>query len=101
MADQPERPQTDEQGPPPTPFDHPLFLPVILIGLTLWFGYDGFISDDPDMQEHLTFNRGGFAVTLLASIWFGWKGLKEWRQTRGERSRREEESEGSRPPPIA
>jgi hypothetical protein len=29
------------QGPPPTPFDHPLFLPVLLFAGMLWFGYDG------------------------------------------------------------
>jgi hypothetical protein len=101
MTEQPERPQRDEEGPPPTPFDHPLFLPTILVGLTLWFGYDGFISDDPKMLEHLTFNRGGFALLLLLSIWFGFKGFKEWKQTKEDRSQTEGDSEGSRPPPIA
>lgn len=90
-----------EQTPAPTPFDHPLFLPVILIGLTLWFGYDGFIEDDPEMLEHLTFNRVGFAVLLLASLWFGYRGLKEWNQMKRDRSGDAEGSEGSRPPPIA
>jgi hypothetical protein len=101
MADEPERQRRDEQGPPPTPIDHPLFLPVILVGLALWFGYDGFISDDPKMREHLTFNRGGFALTALGAIWSGYRGLREWKQMRKDRSQEKEEgSEGSRPPPI-
>ncbi|MBW2293788.1 MAG: hypothetical protein JRG94_15960, partial [Deltaproteobacteria bacterium] len=36
--------EMEEQAP--TPFDHPLFLPVLLSGLTLWFGYDGWINQD-------------------------------------------------------
>jgi len=101
MAEQPERQQRDDEGPPPTPFDHPLFLPTILVGLTLWFGYDGFISDDPKMLEHLAFNRGGFALLLLLSIWFGFKGFKEWKHMKEDRSQKQDDSEGSRPPPIA
>ena len=53
------------------------------------------------MLEHLTFNRGGFALLLLLSIRFGFKGFKEWKQTKEDRSQTEGDSEGSRPPPIA
>jgi hypothetical protein len=67
-------------GPAETPFDHPLFLPAILAGLWVWFGYDGFINQDPDMLEHLTFNRSGFAVLTLTTAWFGFKGWKELRE---------------------
>jgi hypothetical protein len=66
----------------PTPFDHPLFLPVLLSGLTLWFGYDGFLNSDPDMLEHLTFNRVGFAALFTASIYYGFRGYKEWKEER-------------------
>jgi hypothetical protein len=67
-------------APPPTPFDHPLFLPAILSGLALWFGYDGWFN--PEMGEHLSFNRYGFGVLLLGAIWFGYKGLQEIRESR-------------------
>ncbi len=88
MADDPERRSkeqeaedpADEEGPVETPFDHPLFLPVILVGLSLWFFYDGFINQDPDMLEHLTFNRGGFAILSVAAVWFGYKGWQEMRK---------------------
>ena len=30
----------EEVAPAPTPFDHPLFLPAVCIGFTVWFGYD-------------------------------------------------------------
>jgi hypothetical protein len=63
--------------PADTPFDHPLFLPAILAGLCVWFGYDGFINQDPEMLEHLSFNRGGFALLSVATAWFGYKGWKE------------------------
>lgn len=70
-----------EQRPPPTPFDHPLFLPVLLVAGAIWFGYDGWINQDPDMLEHRDFNRYGFAVLAVLAGWFGFKGLREWRST--------------------
>ncbi|MDP6977124.1 MAG: hypothetical protein QF570_00800 [Myxococcota bacterium] len=66
----------------PTPFDHPLFLPVLLAGLTLWFGYDGWLNDDPNMQEHLTFNRVGFGLLLCGAIYYGVQGYREWKEER-------------------
>ena len=62
-----------------TPFDHPLFLPVVLLGLSLWFLWDGFIAP---MEEHLAFNRWGFAVLALATLYFGVQGLREMRRGR-------------------
>ncbi len=47
----------DRRGPPPNPIHHPLFLPVLLVAFTLWFGYDAFLTTDPEMHEHQTFNR--------------------------------------------
>jgi len=67
----------EEEGPPPTPFDHPLFLPVVLVGLALWFGYDGFINQDPDMLEHLTFNRVGFVALAIGAAWYSYQAYRE------------------------
>jgi hypothetical protein len=75
----PDRPEI-----PPTPFDNPLFLPVLLFAGMLWFGYDGFLTSDPDMLEHQTFNRGGFAVLALLTLYYGYKGLKEYREDRAQ-----------------
>ena len=74
------------QGPPPTPFDHPLFLPALLVAGMVWFGYDGWINQDPDMLEHRTFNQWGFAVLTLLAIWFGRKGWREWQEERREKA---------------
>jgi hypothetical protein len=81
------------QGPPPTPFDHPLFLPVLLFAGMLWFGYDGWIETDPEMVEHSTFNRWGFGVLTLLTAWFGYKGFNEYQADKAARER-EDESPG-------
>ncbi len=91
MADSEEEPQQEQpphdpssqeqaelEGPAPTPFDHPLFLPILLFGLSVWFGYDGWFN--PAMEEHRTFNQGGFVVLSLATAWFGIKGYREWKE---------------------
>jgi hypothetical protein len=72
--------QNEEEEQAPTPFDHPLFMPVLLGGLMFWFGYDGFLNDDPDMAEHITFNRVGFAVLFVGTIYTGITGYKEWKE---------------------
>lgn len=47
----------ERRGPPPNPLYHPLFLPVLLVAFTLWFGFDAFLTTDPEMLEHRKFNR--------------------------------------------
>jgi hypothetical protein len=91
-ADQAEQPsaQQEEDGPP-TPFDHPLFLPVLLFAGMLWFGYDGFINSDPDMTEHRVFNQVGFALLTVLTAFYGYKGYQEFQQDK----RREEEERRS------
>ena len=46
----------ERRGPPPNPLYHPLFLPVLLVAFTMWFGWDAFLTSDPDMAKHQTFN---------------------------------------------
>ncbi|MEE2679981.1 MAG: hypothetical protein VX546_15470 [Myxococcota bacterium] len=70
-------PGPEEERPPKTPFDNPLFLPVVLWAFTLWFAYDAWIVP---MEEHLAFNRYGFFVALAAAIWFTRTGLRERRE---------------------
>jgi hypothetical protein len=66
-----EAPETEGESEeiPRNPFDNPLFLPVLLFGLALWFGYDGWINQDPKMLEHLDFNRYGFGVLVVGFVW--------------------------------
>ena len=56
-SDAPQGQDTERRGPPPNPIHHPLFLPVLLVAFILWFGFDGFITTDPEMLEHRNFNR--------------------------------------------
>jgi hypothetical protein len=59
-----------------TPFDNPFFLPVLLIGFTIWFIYDGWFN--PEM-EWIKFNRVGAGVFSLLAIWFSVKAVRERR----------------------
>jgi hypothetical protein len=82
-AQQAERVETgdeedDDEGG--NPFDHPAFLPAVLWPMALWFGYDGWINQDPGMLEHVTFNRGGFAVLVVLGIYFTVKAVREMRE---------------------
>ncbi len=60
----------------PTPFDNPFFLPVLLIGFSLWFIYDGWLN--PEM-EWIKFNRVGAAIFSVLAIWFTAKAIRERR----------------------
>jgi hypothetical protein len=59
-----------------TPFDHPYFLPALLIAFTVWFGYDGWLN--PDTQSIL-FNRWGFVILLPMAAWFTLQAVRERR----------------------
>lgn len=54
-----------ENKPPALPPINPYVFPVLLAGFGLWCFYDGFLSSDPNMQKHLTFNRVASVVLLL------------------------------------
>jgi len=80
MSERERDPETD--GPDeddelaPTPFDGPWVLPAVLLGLAIWFGYDGFLNPDPDMQRWWWFNQGGAAVFAVGAVFFGWRALR-------------------------
>lgn len=50
-----------------SPFDHPLFLPVLLLAMTLWFGYDGWFNHS---IESVRFNRYGFFFLAGFTFYF-------------------------------
>jgi hypothetical protein len=64
-ADESE-PQEEGQGAS-SPFDHPAFLPVILVAVALWFGFDGWFNEE---IESVRFNRYGFGFLLGAALYF-------------------------------
>jgi hypothetical protein len=67
-----------------SPFDHPAFLPVLLWGLAVWFGYDGWINRDPSMLEHVAFNRWGFGILVVLGSYFTIQSIREVRARDGE-----------------
>jgi hypothetical protein len=64
----------EEEEIAPTPFDNPFFLPVILIGFSIWFIYDGWFN--PDM-EWIKFNRGGAVITLVLGAYYTYRAVRE------------------------
>ena len=66
----------EEESPASTPFDNPFFLPVVLWGLALWFGWD-IVTDAEAYQNYPMFNLGGFAVLSVLAIYFTRSALKE------------------------
>jgi hypothetical protein len=59
-----------------SPFDHPAFLPVLIWGLALWFGFDGWFN--PKI-ESVMFNRYGFGVLVVLGIYFTVQSIREVR----------------------
>ena len=68
----------ERRGPPPNPLYHPLFLPVLLVAFTLWFGYDAFLTTDPEMLEHRTFNRIMYLVMQPICLRAVPRGIREF-----------------------
>ena len=68
--------QAEDDEDAPSPFDHPAFLPVLLWGLALWFGYDGWFNES---IEAVDFNRYGFGVLVVAAVYYTFKAVREAR----------------------
>ncbi len=69
--------ESEEQST--TPFDHPFFLPVLLIVFSLWFGYDGWLNADFN-PEWITFNRWGFFLLLPLAVYYTIQAVRETRR---------------------
>ena len=64
-AGESEPPEEEENAS--SPFDHPAFLPVILVAVALWFGFDGWFNEE---IESVRFNRYGFGFLVGAALYF-------------------------------
>lgn len=87
--------RAERRGPPPNPLYHPLFLPILLIAFSLWFGYDGFLTTDPEMLEHQTFNRVMFFIMLPICLWTVPRGIREFREDQARAAREQHERRSS------
>ena len=59
--------EQDDDEPAGSPFDHPAFLPVLVLAMAVWFGYDGWFNES---IESVRFNRYGFGFLLGAGVYF-------------------------------
>ena len=85
MSDQPNDREPDStEGDAPTPFDHPLFFPALLLAGVVWFGYDGWLNPEyqpgGELHKHLGFSRWGAAALFVGLVYSGYRGLQELRE---------------------
>ena len=67
----------------PTPFDHPLAFPLLLLAMGLWFGYDGWFN--PKIKA-VMFNKVMFVIFALGFVITMWISVREMRQSREQKS---------------
>ena len=77
MAKSPNEPAKKEPAKPPE--ISPFVFPVILAAMGIWCLYDGFFSTNPEMQEHLLFNR------VLGGVLLPWALIDFYRTFRSEK----------------
>lgn len=88
MADETPKPNDAAPAGKPAPrrsmgpFDHPWFLPGLLYLFTLWFAYDGWINQDPEMMEHQTFNRVGAVIWAVGAVYYTIQNIRDQRRAR-------------------
>ena len=90
VENQDERESQDDEGGKedfaPTPFEHPLFFPAVMLAFLLWFGYDGWLNPEyqegGDKHESLGFSRWGAGAILVAFAYFTYRGLQVMREDR-------------------
>lgn len=82
-SEAPDTARRERRGPPPNPLYHPLFLPILLTLFSLWFGWDGFFTTDPEMLEHRTFNQVMFFLILPICAFAVPRGIKEFHEEQG------------------
>lgn len=63
--------QDKQKNAPPAM--NPYVFTVLLIGFGLWCFWDGFLTTDPEMVEHATFNR---VLSIILLSWGGYDFFK-------------------------
>jgi hypothetical protein len=76
LEEQPPASDGGDEEEASSPFDHPAFLPVLLWGLAIWFGWDGWFN--PEIKS-IMFNRVTFGVLVVLGIYFTVQSLREAR----------------------
>ena len=74
--------------PTPTPFDHPLAFPLLVGGLGLWFGYDGWFNPE---TKSVGFNQIMFGVCSVVFLLTMYMGLREMKMVREQKAKQNSE----------
>ena len=61
--------KNEKQKPPGPPRMNPYIFTILLFGFGFWCFYDGWLTTDPEMLEHATFNRVLSAILIPWGIW--------------------------------
>jgi hypothetical protein len=69
---EPEKSEEANEGVS-TPFEKPFFMPVLLVLLAAWFGYDGWFN--PEI-ESILFNRVVFGLLVALAIYTTWQDVQ-------------------------
>ncbi|MDD2463385.1 MAG: hypothetical protein PHI97_05260 [Desulfobulbus sp.] len=77
---------------PAPPQISPYVFPILLIGFGLWCGYDGWLTNDPEMLKHQMFNRIANGVLLL------WGAVDLYRTHKREKAEKDLVQASSEPP---
>ncbi len=59
----------EEKGKPQVPQMSPYVFTVLLVGFGLWCFWDGWVTSDPEMLKHATFNKVLSSILLPWGIW--------------------------------
>ncbi len=75
MSDPEREPENSEESNDgvSTPFEKPFFMPVLLVLLAAWFGYDGWFN--PEI-ESILFNRVVFGLLVVLAIYTTWQDVQ-------------------------
>ena len=69
----------EDDAPISTPFEKPFFMPVLLLALALWFGYDGWFNEE---MEWIKFNRYTFGILMILAIYTTYQDVRVIRKSK-------------------
>lgn len=61
--------KNEQQKRPVPPRLNPYIFTILLLGFGFWCFWDGWLTTDPDMLEHATFNRVLSVILIPWGIW--------------------------------
>lgn len=69
----------DDKADPKPPRMNPYIFTVLLLGFGLWCAWDGWLTRNPEMAEHVVFNRVMSSILIPWAIWDFFKVRKRFK----------------------